>query len=330
MGCGTPEIETMNRLLLLVLATVAVPGTQDVAEAKKRQADLRRERQILQSNLTLASQAVIKFSKDAVIACTDLRTTPEKEFDPAPLAGAFYQVFLREGALVFPLEEERKLDVKYKAGKLPPGILLSAEDLKVLEKRKVKFLLQPQVSVSEAEVTLTLTLFDLAKGGVLMSNKVASLPVKKLPLDELCAIDALPEMNVKILQLAAAYFGRQVDSGECYDLPAKAISDNGGRLGGYEFGTNVEWDDGKPGDVITFGTSGATGGHVMVLYKWNKVRSKAMTLHQNWNGNRFVGFGLLGHTEMTKQGQKFALWRPESPPKQEKPKEEKPEEEEPK
>jgi hypothetical protein len=325
-------MKNMSLLVLVAASTLgASPGVQDDPEGKKRQADLRRERQILQSNLTLASQAVVKFTKEGVVACTDLRATAEatsETFSLAPLTGAFYQVFLRDGALVYPLEEERKLDVKYKGGKLPPGVLLSAEDLKVLEKRKVKFLLQPQVSVAEAEVTLTLTLFDLAKGGVLLSNKVASLPVKRLPLEELCAIDALPEMNVKILQLAAAYFGRQVDSGECYDLPAKAIRDNGGRHNHYEFGTGVAWEEGKPGDVITFGTSGATGGHVMVLYKWNKVRSKAMTLHQNWNGNRFVGFGLLGHTEQVKKDQKFALWRPHPPPKEEKPKEEQPEEEE--
>ena len=80
--------------------------------------------------------------------------------------------------------------------------------------------------------------------------------------------------------LASAFFGKKVDTGECLDLPARAIVDNGGRMNHYEFGINTKWEDGLPGDVVTFGKGGATGGHVMVLYKWNKVRGKATMLHQ--------------------------------------------------
>jgi len=297
----------------ILLSSLQTAG-QDEPTDKKRQADLKRERQTLEHNLGLASQAIAKIAGENVIACTKFRSSVEESPEVGNTEAAMnavYQVFLRNGLLLYPLEEERSLSVTYKSGKLPPGLLLSTEDLKYVQsKKKNKFVLQPQFSASESILSITLTLFDLEKGNAPFSTKVATIPIKSLTVEEICTLDTLPFLNMKILMLAAAYFGKQVDSGECLDLPAKAISENGGRMNHYEFGTSIKWEDALPGDVVTFGKGGSTGGHVMVLYKWNKVRGKATMLHQNWNGNRFVGFGKLGDTEANKKGQEFALWRP--------------------
>jgi hypothetical protein len=308
----------MHPLLSLGVAFLLFSATlkvgQDDPDDKKRQAELNRERQKLEHNLNLASQAIAKIAGENVIACTKFRSSVEESPEVGnteTAMNAVCQVFLRNGLLLYPLEDERPLRVTYKSGKLPPGLHLSSDDLKYVQsKKKNKFVLQPQFSASESILSITLTLFDLEKGTAPFSTKVAALPFKSLTLEETCTLDTLPFLNMKILMLAAAYFGRQVDTGECFDLPAKAISDNGGRMNHYEFGTSIKWEDALPGDVVTFGKGGATGGHVMVLYKWNKVRGKATMLHQNWNGNRFVGFGKLGDTEANKKGQEFALWRP--------------------
>lgn len=308
----------MKRILLTcAMGLLSISGAwsdrQDDSSRKKRQAELKRQRVELEHDLTSAAQAVLKIAGESVVACTELRPAVK----PVAVGGkteliqsAMFQVLLREGLLAFPLEDERKIDVKYKAGKLPPGLLLSADDLKFLNGRKITFVLQPQFSTGDSKISVVLSLFDLKTGSLVWSTKVASIGAKGFLLEEICALDVLPTMNAKILMLASAYFGRQVDRGECWDLPAKAINSNGGTVNSYTFGKSIPWEEGRPGDVITFGKDGRSGGHVVVLHKWNKVRSKAMILHQNWNGNRFVGMDSLGNIEENKKGQEFALWRP--------------------
>ena len=198
----------------------------------------------------------------------------------------------------------------YKDGKLPKGPLLGAADLKLLADRKVKYVLVPQLVVRDTGSTVLMEAYNLEKAQLAANTGVGPIPTHKFPAAELCAPELLPPLNVKVLSFAAANFGRQVDRGECWDLPANPIRANGGKVTGYTFGKEIPWEEGRPGYVITFGTSGATGGHVTVLFRWTKNRAAATVLHQNSGGVRKVMYGNLGSIESGKAGQKFALWRP--------------------
>jgi len=296
---------------LLALTGAEAPARQD---AGKKPGDVQKAQTALEQSAVQAAQAMLKVFKDDRVAMVDLRPAVE---NPAASANApllqnfLLQVFLREGVLVFPCEQEHKLEVKYKDGKLPKGILLGSDDLKSLGEKKVRYALVPVLVAKDSGSAVTIDAYDLEKVQVALQTGVGPIPTKKIPLTELCSAEILPPLNLKVISFAAAHFGQQVDRGECWDVPANPIRASGGRVDGYNFGKEIKWEDGRAGDVITFGTSGETGGHVVVLFRWTKNKSDATILHQNVNGVRRVMFGNLGSVETNKAGQKFALWRPQ-------------------
>jgi len=296
---------------LLALATAEAPARQDSA---KKPGELQKAQMALEQSAVQAAQAMLKVFKDDRVAMADLRPSVD---NPAAAASAptlqnfLLQVFLREGVLIFPVEQEHKLDVKYKDGKLPKGPLLGADELKSLGEKKVRYALVPALVVKDSGSTVTFDAYDLEKVQVALQTGVGPIPTKKFPLADLCSAEILPPLNLKVISFAAAHFGQQVDRGECWDVPANPIRAAGGRVDGYNFGKEIKWEDGRAGDVITFGTSGETGGHVVVLFRWTKTKADATILHQNVNGVRKVMYGNLGSVEANKAGQKFALWRPQ-------------------
>jgi len=296
---------------LLAVAAAEAPARQDAA---KKPGDLQKAQAALEQSAVQAAQAMLKVFRDDRVAMVDLRPSVD---NPAAAASAptlqsfLLQVFLREGVLVFPVEQEHKLEVKYKEGKLPKGPLLGVDDLKSLGEKKVKYALVPALVVKDAGSTVTFDAYDLEKVQVALQTGVGPIPTKKYPLADLCGAEILPPLNLKVISFAATHFGQQVDRGECWDVPANPIRASGGRVDGYTFGKEIKWEDGRAGDVITFGTSGETGGHVVVLFRWTKNKADATILHQNVNGVRKVMYGNLGSVEANKAGQKFALWRPQ-------------------
>lgn len=305
------QIRTALAAALLALAATDAPALQD---AGRKPTELQKAQTALEQSAVQAAQAMLKVFKDDRVAMVDLRPAVE---NPAAAANApllqnhLLQVFLREGILVFPYEQGKKLDVRYKDGKLQKGILLGDADLKALAEKKVRYALVPTLVAKESSSAVTLDAYDLEKVQPALQTGVGPIPTKKWPLTELCAAEILPPLNLKVISFAAAQFGQQVDRGECWDVPANPIRANGGRVDGYTFGKEIPWEEGRAGDVITFGTSGATGGHVVVLFRWTKNKADATILHQNVGGVRKVMFGNLGSVEANKAGQKFALWRPQ-------------------
>jgi len=296
---------------LLAFAAGEAPARQDPA---KKPSDLQKAQSALEQSAVQAAQAMLKVFKDDRVAMVDLRPSMDNPAAAAatpPLQSFLLQVFLREGVVVFPYEEDHKIEVKYKEGKLPKGPLLAADDLKSLGERKVKYALVPSLVVKDSGSTVTLDAYDLEKVQVALQTGVGLIPTKKFPLADLCSTEILPPLNLKIISFAVSHFGQQVDRGECWDVPANPIRANGGRVDGYKFGKEIKWEEGRAGDVITFGTSGETGGHVVVLLRWTRNKGDATILHQNVNGVRKVMFGNLGSVEANKAGQKFALWRPQ-------------------
>jgi hypothetical protein len=299
--------------LALLMALAAASNAPARQEAGKKPNELTKAQAALEQSAVQAGQALLKELRDEPVAWIDVRPAVESPAAAAnlpPLQSYLLQAFLREGLLLFPYEQERKLDVKYKAGKLSPGLPLGADDLKLLAERKVKYALHPCLVAKESSSAVMMDVYNLETGQIVMNAGVGPIPTKKFPLNALCASELLPARNVKVLSFAAANFGRQVDRGECWDLPANPLRAIGARVDGYVFGKEVPWEQGRPGDVITFGTSGETGGHVVVLFRWTKNKSEATLLHQNWGGQRKVMLANLGGVERSKSGQKFALWRP--------------------
>lgn len=290
----------MRVVLVTLVATLAAPQ----ADPK-----LDKARKALEQSASASAQELAKIAKDERVACVDLRPSIE---NPAAAANCpvlhdyMLGAFHKEGILAFSLEKERKLDVPYKKGKLEAGLPLPADVLKTLSERKVRYALMPRLVPKDGNCVVTFDVFDLQKPGVALSSGFGPLPTKSWPLKTICEPGPLPAMNTKVLGFASANFDKQVDRGECWDLPANPIRAAGGRVDGYTFGREVKWEDAKPGDVVTFGTSGATGGHVMVLFRWNANRKSATILHQNVNGVRRVMLGTLGD----EGGQRFAVWRP--------------------
>jgi len=296
---------------LVALATTEAPARQDAA---KKPGELQKAQMALEQSAVQAAQAMLKVFKDDRVAMVDLRPSvdnPAAAASVPTLQNFLLQVFLREGVLIFPVEQEHKLDVKYKDGKLPKGPLLGADELKSLGEKKVRYALVPALVVKDSGSTVTFDAYDLEKVQVALQTGVGPIPTKKFPLADLCSAEILPPLNLKVISFAAAHFGQQVDRGECWDVPANPIRAAGGRVDGYNFGKEIKWEDGRAGDVITFGTSGETGGHVVVLFRWTKTKADATILHQNVNGVRKVMYGNLGSVEANKAGQKFALWRPQ-------------------
>jgi hypothetical protein len=297
--------------VVLALLAAEAPARQDAA---KKPSDLQKAQTALEQSAVQAAQSLLKTCKEERVAMVDLRPSVENAAASAnapALQEFLLQVFLREGVLVFPFEKDHPLDVKFKDGKLPKGILLGADDLKTLGERKVRYALVPVLVAKDSGSAVTIDAYDLEKVQIALQTGVGPIPTKKFPLNELCSAEILPPLNLKVISFAAAHFGLQVDRGECWDVPANPIRANGGRVDGYNFGKEIPWEEGRAGDVITFGTSGETGGHVVVLFRWTKNRADATILHQNVNGVRKVMFGNLGSVEKNKAGQKFALWRPQ-------------------
>jgi hypothetical protein len=291
----------------------AAPTAPSPEELRKAAAALEKAKKDVQRQLDQAAQNLVPVVHDDLVAWTDLRTVDEGSGDAdetARLQKLCLQALLGRGMLVFPFEQDHAVTVAYKNGKLPKGLYLGVDDGRWLAGRGVRYLLVPRLEVKDARHVLQIDAFDLAKGQALGSFRIAATLAKEQTIAELLDWSELPERNVRILAFAAAHLGQQVDRGECWDLPAHVINGDGGHVDSYSFGKEVPWEEGRPGDVITIGTSGATGGHVMVLLRWAKDRSQAVILHQNANGVRAVALGVLGPVEAGKPGQKLALWRP--------------------
>src|SRR5262249_10545780 len=108
--------------LLLAMTAPEAPARQD---AGKKPGELQRAQSAMEQSAVQAAQSMLKTFRDERVALVDLRPAVENAAASAnaPILQSFLlQVFLREGVMVFPMEQDRKLDVKYKDGKLPKGI----------------------------------------------------------------------------------------------------------------------------------------------------------------------------------------------------------------
>ena len=303
--------QTWMAVALLAWVATDAPARQD---APKKPGELQKAQAALEQSAVQAAQTLLKVFKDERAALVDLRPAAENAAlasELPQLQSFLLQVFLREGVLLYPYEQDKKLEGRYKDGKLVKGMPLGRDDLKSLAEKKVKYAVVPVLVLKDSGCAVLIDAYDLDKAQAAASTGVGPLPTKKFPLPELCAAEILPPLNLKVIEFAAAHFGQQVDRGECWDVPAHPIRAEGGKVDGYNFGKEIKWEEGRAGDVVTFGTSGETGGHVVVLFRWTKNKADATILHQNVGGVRKVMFGNLGSVETNKAGQKFALWRPQ-------------------
>ena len=302
-------------VLLLVGGGVA-PGARRAAAEDPAAApapELEKARAQLAKRADAAIQTLASSPAKGAIALLDVR--PEQDLPELRDACTALQPWLVArlllgGVLVFRLEAETASDVAYEGGRLPKGPLLPARALAGLAERGVGWVGVPRLVADADGATARIEVYDVRTRARTSKVEVGPIPTKAFPIAELCAPDPLPPRNVKILLYAVEHLGKQAGRGECGELPWIPIQADGGVTSGYQFGTEIPWKEGRPGDVVTFGASGETGGHVVVLLRWEADRSKSTILHQNWAGKRFVVQARLADVEGSKKGQALRLWRP--------------------
>ena len=316
---GLPTMRSMLHsvgaaCVVLFLVSARDAACRPDAEAEQRQqAEREKARGRFAQRIDAAIGALAPLTAGTAVASLAVRPLVEGDAsgnDAAVLESALAQRFLSAGLLVYPCERERKIEVKYEAGRLPKGPLASVADLSALAAKGVTWLLVLRLVPDDLGASLHVELYDLRTRKKALKADVGPIPTRRFTMAEICGPDIVPPRNLRILQFAAEHFGRGVDRGECWDLPAVPIKADGGSVNGYAFGTEVPWQDGRAGDVITFGTNAETGGHVVLLLHWDADRSKATILHQNWGGNRTVMLAPLRDVERYKPGQALRLWRP--------------------
>ncbi len=318
-----PPLSLLSLPMLLVLlccsapalaaADSSVPAPTPEEAAKHKQVLIAKATKDLQRNVEQAAGVLAETFKDDLAAWTTLRPTAEGAGSAESCAAvqqALLQIYLKRGMLLFPFEDDHPVRVAYKDGKLPMGLYLGEEDGNYLIAKHVRYLVVPRMELKPGHHAVLTDVYDLQRGGKVLSFGIALPQSPDYADQDIMQWQVLPDRNRKILGFAIAHLSLQVDRGECWDLPAHVINGDGGHVTSYTFGTEVPWAESMPGDVITFGTDGASGGHVMVLLRWNKDRSQALILHQNANGVRAVAMATLGPVELGKAGQKLAIWRP--------------------
>jgi hypothetical protein len=297
---------------LLLLGAKDAVGRPDGA-ADPKSAELEKARAQFAKRADTAIQTLASAAGKGVGAVLDAR--PEQDVaalhdDAAALQPFLMAKLLLGGVLVFSFEKDRKLDVAYADGRLPKGPLASVAEFSSLVERGVAWLLVPRLSSDEDGESIHVDVYDAKSRARTSKIDIGPLATKQFSMAELCSPDPLPPRNVRILGYAAEHLGRAAGRGECADLAFEPIRADGGSTVGYAFGTEIPWKDGRPGDVVTFGTSGETGGHVVVLFRWDADRSRSTILHQNWAGKRMVVLARLADVEGSKKGQALRLWRP--------------------
>lgn len=137
--------------------------------------------------------------------------------------------------------------------------------------------------------------------------------------------DTIPELNQKILELVRQQIGKTVGRGECWDLAALVLNQNGAKWDGrYAFGSKVDPDKEcvYPGDIIQFEnvkisyTRGRavyteTMGHHTAIIREVKAKGVFVLAHQNTGtSGRTVGLSDLDLKTIIKGT--YQIYRPVS------------------
>jgi len=306
-----PHVSPSNRISTILTASLVVSlqpllagdAVKPAVTKEPDAAQVKAEQELVSKNLKALGQLLEKSTKCKVVALVDVRAEKESDENTASaklLQSDLLQALLGQGILVFPLEEDHKLEPKRANGSLPSGLLYTQEDAAYLKKeKKADLILTPRLDVAKTACSLNIEIRDLTSAAVVTAT---ALPVSfsKVPLAKSCAVEVLPELNVKVLAFAAGHIGRQVDRGECWDLPATPLRAREIMVQGYNFGKKVKWEEALPGDVLT------STHHVMVLVKPTADKRSAVILHQNFNNLRSV---VLDHRPANLAGE-ITVWRP--------------------
>ncbi len=129
------------------------------------------------------------------------------------------------------------------------------------------------------------------------------------------AQDSLPELNQKIVHYVEEKKGKKVGRGECWDLAAQILDQEGAKWDHkFVFGQKINPDDAAvlPGDIIQFKNVKTSTGlkasqHTAIVYKIN-ADGKYILAEQNAYGKRKVTFNEFDRKTITKG--KIFIYRP--------------------
>jgi hypothetical protein len=264
----------------------------------------------LKNHLQVAGEAIEKLVAGQPLAI--IATRSATDLDPAALEQSIYvaqqtmAALLRAGIRGMDAEVGHPLTITYHKEKLAGELLFTQADATYWNKqKKASFVLQSVLIPGKTSARLRWRLFDLTTLRPLQSIDLP--PITNEELTAKVDFELLPKMNVKLLLFAGDNIGNPIDRGECWDLPAHCLKENGFKVPGYNFGKEVPIVEALPGDVLSNDTNG--NHHVMLLVKPTDNLSGALIYHQNSNNKRFV----VSDTFPTSMRKGIIVWRPGTP-----------------
>lgn len=245
---------------------------------------------LFQAQLLQAAQHFSQLIGQGTVAITNTRPATDVEESLKTQAGFTTIVtqgsLLKVGVRAILIEKDRPLKPKYLKNRLKRGPQFTMEDaLFMRDKKQVDFILQSRLAYTSKQYTIIWELFN-----VKTQRPVDNIRFPKFRDTELLKTASkwsyLPNSNICLLKFAKENIGKQIGRGECWDLPAVWLRQNGFVVKGYDFGTEVSIAESMPGDVLTIDANGHH--HVMLLAIPKPNLKGAKIYHQNTSGRRFV------------------------------------------
>lgn len=288
----------MKQVFFLTLSIAAFSCTALFGDNEK----LRKE---VERAFTKLAANVDKASRGKVVALLDVSSTAKSELAlgvVADIEKSFFEALLARSVRIFPSGIDWTPGYQTKTGLFSKAKFFNSKEPSDLKNRKANLLLLSRTLSRGGKLRIQVELIDLVSKKTVFGTGVPIVRITQASV--ISSAQFLPPMNVKVLLQAIGNFGKQIDRGECWDLPASALEKTGFRVRGYDFGRKVAWPDALPGDVLTIDNEKYH--HVMVLLKPAREKSSAIILHQNWGRKRFV----MEMTFPKKYSEDLIVWRP--------------------
>lgn len=277
---GSESLQTLFSIITAGCLALAGPATLAAA------AEVDAERVLKLGKVFAAAAATVEKAVDGgtialVVAPSEKPVEGESDepggFPVADLERVLLEAMLARSLLIFAVDEDDELDIFDEEGRLSKRLVLGKPNITRLTKEStVTHLALVEVGEVRERIAATIELFGLERGRRTLAARL--LNSKPEDVESLREVTFLPMRNTAVLAYAIRNIGKQVDRGECWDLPAVPLKATGFSPPGYNFGRKVSWEEALPGDVLSIDNEKYH--HVMVLLKSAEKKTNARILHQ--------------------------------------------------